>query len=472
MDLLKKVEQTIAAHRMLRPGDRVLVALSGGIDSMTLLSALSALAPALDISLVIAHLDHQMRPDSARDAEFVRHVAQEQRLPFLIQAIDVPAYIAKQHCSPEEGARAVRYRFLERAAKGLQAQAIALGHTRDDQVETFLMRLIRGAGAAGLSGIPAMRAPFIRPLIDCTRREISACAQERHLAYRQDPTNAQLDFLRNRVRHELLPLLSRYNPRIAETLWRTQQRLSQIDRYLESLGQDLLEESVVEHQAETLLLHKEPFKGQPEVLKLYALRAALRRLRGDLRGIDAIHLEALLAEFERRRSGAAIELPDGWRGFNQNSHFLLSRAAGATAQGTFAVCEYLLRSQGETILAEIGWRFRLKSWAKRGRLPAESSPREVGHHLEIDLDYAKIDGPLAVRRRRRGDRFHPLGMEGRKKLQDFFVDEKVPRAERDWVPLVVDRQGIVWVVGWRLSDAYKIVPETKQILHMSAEPLP
>jgi tRNA(Ile)-lysidine synthase len=476
MDLLNKVRQTISAQRMLQPGDRVIVALSGGIDSMTLLEALSELSDSLAISLAIAHLDHQMRPDSGQDAEFVRRVAQQRGLPVLIESINVPSYIAKQHCSPEAGARLMRYRFLERAAKQLKANVIALGHTRDDQIETFLMRLIRGSGTAGLSGIPAVRPPFIRPLIDCTRQEILAFAQKRRLAYREDPTNSQLDFLRNRVRHELLPLLTQYNPNIRSILWRTQQRQSQIDRYLESLAQNLLEKAIVQAQARNLLLDKRPFKGKPEILKLYALRVALRHVRGDLQGIDAIHLEALLAEFERRRSGAEIHLPSSWRGVNQGKNFLLSRAAGAAPQETPDAGEYPLGVPGETVLPEIGWRFQLRltrshGRAKRGRSLARPSQKDLGHHLEIDLDYAKIEEPLAVRRRCRGDRFHPLGMEGRKKLQDFFVDEKVPRAERDRIPLVVDRQGIVWVVGWRLSDAHKIAPETKQVLHITAEPL-
>jgi tRNA(Ile)-lysidine synthase len=471
MDLLKKVKRTISTYQMLHSGDRVLVALSGGIDSMTLLEVLSDLQEPLDMGLAIAHLDHQMRPDSAEDAEFVRRVAAAHGLPAIIRAIDVPAYIRSKSCSSEEGAREVRYRFLEEAAQELQATVIALGHTRNDQVETFLMRLIRGAGVRGLRGIPPVRDRFVRPLIDCTREEISAFARERGLKHREDLTNQQLDLLRNRVRHELLPLLARYNPNIKEVICRTQQTLVQLDRYFDEMAEGLLEQATVRSDKRELLLSKEPLRGQSEMLKHEVLRAALRRVRGDLHSISAIHLNALLVEFERRRSGAQIELPDGWRGINQGDLFLLTHAKRTTetAQGRDEVRVYPVHPEGETILSEIGWRFHL-TFKRNDRLSARSQGKRR-RQFEVDLDYAKIRGPFAVRYRRRGDRFQPFGMRGRKKLQDFFVDEKVSRAERDRIPLLVDQQGIVWVVGWRLDETYKITPETEQILHISAAPL-
>ncbi|HED04929.1 MAG TPA: tRNA lysidine(34) synthetase TilS [Candidatus Fraserbacteria bacterium] len=466
MKLIKQARETIERYRMLRRGDRVLIALSGGVDSLSLLEVLSELRAELGLWLAIAHLDHQLRPGSAHDAELVRQIAQQHGLPAIIEAQNVPEYINSRHCSPEEGARQVRYRFLERAMRQLGANRIALGHNRDDQVETFLLRLIRGAGPAGLAGMPPVRGPFIRPLITCSRADILAFARQRHLSYCQDPTNRELGPLRNRVRQQLLPLLAGYNPQIRETLWRTQQLLGQLDRDLEALARPLLARATLVTRPGELLLDKQALAEQPDSLKLQTLRAALRQVRGDLRGIEAVHLEALLAEFKRRRSGAQIELPGGWLGVNRGAKFLLTRAAPSAPEPPDSG-EYSLRVPGETVLPSLGWRFRT-TLDRLDHSAAALRFSEPERRLEIALDYAKIKKPLAVRLRRQGDRFHPLGMQGTKKLQDFFVDEKLPRSERDRTPLLVDRSGIVWVVGWRLDEAYKLEATTRQVLHIRA----
>jgi len=218
---LGKVRRTIEKHSMLSPGDLVVVAVSGGPDSVCLLSVLNAFARELDLSLHVAHLDHMFRgAASAEEAAFVADLAKDLGIPATVERFDVPAFCRERGLSPQEGARKVRYGFLKQVAHDAEAARIATGHTADDQAETFLMRLVRGAGVSGLSAIPPVRDNIIRPLIDVTREAVLEHLRSTHREFRTDPTNAKPLYARNRFRQEVLPVLKRFNPRIVETLAR------------------------------------------------------------------------------------------------------------------------------------------------------------------------------------------------------------------------------------------------------------
>ncbi|MGQ9602047.1 MAG: tRNA lysidine(34) synthetase TilS [Candidatus Bipolaricaulia bacterium] len=456
-----KVRRTIKEYRMVSPGERVLVAVSGGIDSIVLLYLLYELREELGIALAVGHLDHRIRGEEAQaDAEFVAGEAEKLGLPLILEARDVPAYAEERGLSLEEAAREVRYKFLEEAAAKVGAAKIALGHHRDDLVETLLLNLIRGAGLSGLRGMAPVRGRLIRPLIDCSRAEIAAFAHERGLSYRQDRTNLEKRFLRNRIRMELLPLLEGYRPRVAERLARTAQVLDEAASYLEGLASERLAEMVLARGESELILNREEFLVEEPFLQTLILREAVRRLRGSLRDLEFEHLRKMRELSGQKEGRAELHLPGGLSFLRRGERLILSSKAEPKEARPLAY-EFPLRL-GENTFDQLGWEFTLEEVEPVLELELERAP------LKAMIDGDRINKPLSVRNWRPGDRFRPLGMKGIKKLQDFFVDEKVPREERVWVPLVCDRRGIVWVVGLRLSEDYKVTAGTKRALRITA----
>ena len=460
---------------MLKRGDRVLVAVSGGVDSMVLLQALVELRDEFELSLTVAHLDHRLRPESKEDARFVKQSAEELGLPIVLKAIDVAAFIKKHKFSPEEGAREARYNFLGSAAKKFKADKIALGHTLNDQVETFLMRLLRGAGLEGLRGIPPVRDKFIRPLIECSRKEILKFAQDRKLKFRQDQTNFETKYFRNKIRLSLLPLLERYNPNILQTIARTAELLRQANNYLEAQACERLKAATISCNANSLTLNREELLSQPEIMRELIIRQAIEHVRGDLRKIEFVHVKEILSEIERDKLKAALHLPGGLLFERRAEQILLTKCPKVASK--IQPYEFPLNPERTNLLKEIGWRFDFKRQVRK--LPssqvnkasyklADLQTCKLVNCFEEFIDYDKIKPPLLIRNRRPGDRFTPLGMGASKKLQDFFVDAKVPYDQRDEIPLLCDQGGIIWVVGMRLSDKYKVRPRTKHILKITA----
>lgn len=458
-----RVQQTIERYEMIRRGDRVLVAVSGGVDSMTLLALLRELQEELDLSLTVAHLDHQMRRGSAEDARTVIGQAEMLGLPVIHRDIDVPGYIRDQGLSPEQGAREVRYCFFQEAATEVGASVVALGHNLDDRVETFLINLMRGAGLEGLAGMPPVRHEgdirYVRPLIDCSRQEIHSFASHRGIKYRDDPTNRDPQYLRNRVRRELLPLLRELNPNVHETVGRATETLRRTNEYLRQLARHAYEQALVDEGPGEIALHAGQLKQHGEPIRRYVIREAIRRVKGNLQEIGAVHLEDVLNQIEKGHSGNRIDLPGGVQCRYQGQQVVLTRRP--TEEPPPRYCFPL--EIGANRLDEIGWRFDLE-------VLQGSHPTTV-EGLEGRIDCTKMVEPLVVRNRRPGDRFEPFGFEGTKKLQDFFVDEKVPREKRDKVPLMCDRKGILWVVGYRWSERARVTAETRQTLRVRAKPL-
>jgi tRNA(Ile)-lysidine synthase len=462
--MLEKIRRTIERYEMLRSGDRVVVAVSGGPDSVALLYALYELRDELRIELIAAHLDHKMRPDSQEDARFVAELAELLKLPLIREAIDVPALLQAERLSPEEGARIARYRFLAEAAGERQANVVALGHTLSDRVETFFINLLRGAGLEGLAGMPPVRREcgvrYVRPLIACSRDEILRFLRERRLRYREDPTNRDLRYSRNRVRWELLPLLQELSPSALEVISRASETARSAHEHFQRHVEEAWPDLAVQERDDEITLDRWRLLALDEVVQIYAVREAMRRVRGDLRGIEAVHLETVLEEIRKPRSGTEATLPGGLRLIVQSDRVLLTRKEkGVRAPYCFEL------QLGVNELSEIGWRFELE--VTEGDRP----PPPPGDPLEAHMDFDTIAQPLCVRNRRPGDRFRPLGLGGTKKLQDFFVDEKIPREKRDEIPLVCDRQGILWVIGRRLDERARPAAATRRTLRIRAIPL-
>ena len=313
-----RVRQTIAAHRLLAPRSRVVIGVSGGADSVALLQVLAALQHDWDLALHIAHLDHGLRAESEHDAEFVRTLGTHRHIPTTIERREVSSICSREGWSLEDGARRIRYQFLLDVARRQSASAIALAHTADDQAETVLMRLLRGTGLMGLGAIPFKRPLeevwVVRPLLDVRREDVLAYLERERLTYREDATNADARFVRNRIRHQLLPLLERdYNPNIKGALTQLAEQSRSDYAYLQDAAQRQWKRLANTRQPFEVSLSVAAFLRQPKALQRQLVRQAIQRLRGDLGEFEFRHWLEIEGLFTSRPVGAIVDLPGGLR---------------------------------------------------------------------------------------------------------------------------------------------------------------
>ncbi|MDE2941966.1 MAG: tRNA lysidine(34) synthetase TilS [Chloroflexota bacterium] len=469
--LLDSVERTLTR---LLPGlatRRIVAAVSGGPDSMALLLLLDRLRETLDFDLHVAHADHSLRGEEAReDARFVEDAAQDLGLPVTLGRLDVNALRAGRRMSLEEAAREARYAFLVETASTIGASAIAVGHTTDDQVETVLMHLIRGSGASGLAGMPAIShlqaacsgegVALVRPLLDFTKAETRAYCMLRGVTPREDSSNSSLEITRNRVRLELVPTLERYNPRIRQALLRMSSSAAHDLDFLEQAAGDALRrlEVAAEHD---ITVSRAGFGELHPAVQRHLLRLAYRELAGAAKELTHRHVEDMV-RLSSGRTGAKLELPGGIR-FEVGYDTLRLAPVGAEFPAVPPIeGEYEISVPGETCIG---------AWCVRAELlPPVRDSAAVGSHQAV-LDADRAGRRLCVRSRRPGDRIAPLGMTGTRKVQDVMVDEKIPAAERDGVPLVASENGVVWVVGHRMAHWARVREDTERVLRLDFRPV-
>ncbi len=445
----------------------MVVGVSGGPDSLCLLDCLHHLG----FSLVVAHYDHQLRPDSGEDAHKVAHMAAIRGLPFEQSTGNVAEFAQQEHLSLEEAARILRYRFLFSVARQTGAQAVAVGHTADDQVETVLMHLLRGSGLAGLKGMLAIstyeawdaQIPLARPLLGVWRSEIEAYCREQSLEPLIDSTNQQVTFFRNRLRHELVPVLQAYNPRAKEILLRTAEVLA---------GDWVLVEQAVDQAWQYVLLEVSPGACSADRQKLLSLpiglqRAIIRRmlnvLRPGLRDIDFETVERgvrFLLHPTRSRTqelvqGLSLTWEKGRVILADRSVDLMDERWPWMPPGT----ELVLEIPGQVCLG-VGWAIETERC-----VPPDSF--SAGPVWDAWLNEDALVHPLVVRTARIGERFQPFGLHGRtQKLSDFWINEGVPRKLRGRWPLVCMHDQIAWIPGYRIAEGVKVKDTCKQVVHL------
>ncbi|MDY6918564.1 MAG: tRNA lysidine(34) synthetase TilS [Chloroflexota bacterium] len=461
-----RVLQFIRREALVQGDELLLVGVSGGADSVCLLHVLSSLREELNVELHVAHLDHMLRgADSTADAEYVRELARRLSVRCTVQRRDVEAYQRTHHMSLEEAARGVRYDFYCRLADWLGAKRIVLGHTRDDQVETILMHLIRGAGLAGLRGMKPLSQReceggpvlLVRPLLEVTRAQTQEYCQAQGLQPRCDASNYSPAFLRNRLRHELMPLLQSYNHNIQDALLRMAGAAHADYSYIEEQV-SMVWDRAVEEQPGALVVDAQFVTALHPSLRRHLLRQVLRRVEGDLTDIESVHVEKMM-EALSKPAGKELCLPRGVTLHVGYGTCTVTRLDGDTCPFAALRGEYGLKVPGETMLP--GWSAR--AWI--------TTSRETAHGFAASVDLDECGTDLIVRARKAGERFRPLGMAEEKKLQDFMVDAKIPRAWRDRVPLVCSKEGIVWVVGWRIAHHARVTDSTRRVLHLEFEKL-
>ena len=468
-DFVQQMHRFIAEHQMIKDNETVLVAVSGGADSLALLYGLHTLRSQLRCKLHVGHLNHCLRPDADADAEFVQQYAAHLELSCTIQRAEVPRLVKQWKLSVEAAGRKARYQFYESVCTEVSATKVALGHHQDDIVETVLMNLIRGSGATGLKGIPPVRdIKFIRPLAGFTRQNIEAFLTSIGIVPRHDATNTDTYYLRNRIRRELIPRLARdYNPNIKTGLSRTADVLGAESEYLDTAAREAFETCRIQDPQKNVVLDRVKFRQYHIALQRRMLRQSVSEMLGDMSDLYFAHCDAMLNLVEGDAPNTILSLPNGLRFRRAYQQLIFERKTVETEN--FA---YLIAIVGKTFIEALNTEIT----AELGDVESRGTLALPDGKFEAIFDYDKLRKvfvepsleifPLTVRNRRQGDRFQPYGMRGTKKIKDFLIDAKVPRYERDSIPLLVCGDVILWVIGYTTSDAFKIEPDTRQYLYL------
>jgi tRNA(Ile)-lysidine synthase len=461
-DLVDTVARTVEVHRLLEPGDAVVVAVSGGPDSTALLSALADLAPRWGWRLHVAHLNHRLRPEAAEDAAFVREMAARLGVAVTVEEADVRALAAAQKRSLEDAGRQARYAFFVRVAAAVGARRVATAHTRDDLLETVAMRLLQGAAWEEAGGIPIRRplgpAEVVRPLLMCTREEVLAYLRRRGVSWRDDPTNRDLRYLRNRIRWTVLPALDRRSPALRDVLAEVGRLTAQTSGWLDALAAEAFAREAVAVPGGVRLPVAALVRHAPAVrrrlLRLAVVRVcgtAVRMSRVDEDRAYDVALgrpgrQAAAAGWVVRRDRDAVEV--------------------VTPPPPVASPEYRLPVPGRVRAEALGVEV-IADVVER-----KAVPRLAVEPARVYLDAAAAEGYLVVRTWRQGDRMVPLGLRGSRKVHDIYVDAKVPRWQRSRLPVVTDAAGrILWVVGYRVAEAARVTERSQRVVRLWVERL-
>ena len=456
----------IAQHQMIQRKETVLVGVSGGVDSLALLYALHTLRPQLDCQLHIAHLDHGFRADSAGDAAYVTAQADRLGLPISKDRIDVPQLMRDQKLSAEVAARRARYQFYECVSDRIGATKIALGHHRGDQAETVLMNLLRGAGTSGLKGmLPVRDGKFIRPLLAFSRGEIEDFVAQLGLQPRCDATNYEHNYLRNRVRLDLIPTLERtYNSNVQNALNQTAELLQAESDYLETVAYHAFQACrIASCRSDTVVLDRCLFREHHLALRRRILRLAVAAVFGEVRDLYFNHFESMLTLIEGETPNSVLDLPNGGAFRRAYNRVLIQKTIDR-----YPSFEYEVAVPGQTPFPTLA--AEMIATVVERPMDCVAADKFPDGKFEAVFDLDRLQLPLQLRQRRDGDWFHPFGMQGRKKLKDLLIDAKIPRQERERVPVLMSRDEIIWVVGYRTSEPFKVRAETKRRLYLSYSP--
>ncbi len=484
------VYDTISQYQLLTEKDRIVVGVSGGPDSIALLHILWQLSEKYSLSLCVAHLNHMQRGQESReDAEYTLRFANKLSIPVISEEIDVRAVKEGETkgLPLTDVARKIRYNFFKRVAKEFEADKIAVGHHANDHVETMLINLIRGAGPEGLKGIAPIRKIderllLIRPLIKLSSQQIHQYLSLHQLEFRVDSSNLKPIFLRNRIRLQLLPLLrNEYNPKIDNAFIQLSQLIGVDDDYINETVNHALPQAVIEHKKKMIVLDVDRLLGLHPAIQTRVIRRAIAMIKDDTTGFNYQHIQGIRQLITGVHPQVKLSLPFSISAQREYNHLVIKEESIYRLKQLDGY-EYLIDSHGteeisdlrctiKTDVVPIGILFNDIEYIKKHpplecRYPIQDAKHPIA--LRAYFDYEQVTPPLTLRCRKNGDKFQPYGMQGRKKIKDFFIDMKLPMDTRNRMPLLVDKKGnILWVIGLRINEQVKITNKTQKVLVVS-----
>ena len=450
------VRKTINKHEMIDRFDKIVIGVSGGHDSMTLLYVLESLKKELEFEIVVAHINHGIRGDeSDGDEQYVKTISEQLELPFYSCKVNMDEY-AKQHkMTSEESGREIRYDFFRKILKSVGGTKIAVAHNKNDQAETLIMRFMRGTGIDGLRGMEFKTKNIIRPLLEVERNDIEKYCEELSLSPRIDRTNAMPIYGRNKVRLELIPYIEEtFNSGIINTLSRTSEIMKKDSDFLMNYSNEKYLEVLKGSNPSSVVLDIKKMSTLHEAIKTRVIRHGIESLNSNLKGIEKKHIEDILKLINMDKTGKKINITNNIIVKISYGDLVLEKNTNIEKLSF----SYKLEVGSTKSIDELNSKIKARVYF------LGSTNIDFNNNLVKCFDYDNIKSEIYVRNRRNGDKFTPFGMNGSKKLKDFFIDEKIPKEVRNQVPLVLDGEDIIWVVGHRISEKYKVSSNTKNVL--------
>lgn len=455
---MEKVYYYIEKHNMINTNEKVIVGVSGGADSLCLLFVLLEYRKKVPFTLLVVHVEHGIRgEESLADASYVERICRENEIWFTCISCDVPRLAGEQKISVEEAARLARYQAFEKVKKEQQADKIAVAHNQNDQAETMLFRFARGTGIAGAGGIRPVNGCIIRPLLTCSRKEIEAYLQDRNICWREDASNADTEYTRNCLRHHVLPVLEReVNERTVMHLAALAEEMQQVQVYMEKQAKKQADQCVSQSGTGRWSLDIRAFEQAEPIMQSYLLREILRRTGHPMRDVSRVHIEAVRA-LAQGQSGRMTVLPGGTEVRREFGELLFAVDKEKQRLPEKTKTDVPIVIPGERKTSQGRFVFRV--------FPYENQIILQKRYTKW-LDYDKINTDILLRTRRAGDFLTVNAQGGTKKLKRYFMEEKIPAGERENILLLAAGNEILWVVGYRINEAYKVTPQTKWILEI------
>lgn len=467
--MLDKIKNYIREYNMINEGDRIVVGVSGGADSVCLFHVLMELMPIYSLALYVVHINHGIRMEEAdKDEAFVKDLCNQYKVPFHSVKVNVAELAKNEGLSEEEAGRIVRYQEFYQVYENNKCNKIAIAHNKNDNAETILFHMFRGAGLKGLSGIPPIRNEIIRPLLHVEREEIENYLNEKDKKYCIDSTNLTHDYSRNIIRNQILKIAKdNINGKAIENINRAGNHIKEVNDYLEKKIEDSFSYVVTYNQEHNrYIIPNQLFKKEERIIQKGIIRKVLYLLSNSLKDIDFLHIELLLALFDKE-VGKSIDLPYNLIAIKEYENVVI------TLKDNLELYSY--QRDKYPMLVEVGdfkeeyfipytnqvIRFKLLPYKKNMIIPQNGYTKW--------FDYDKIKNTVLIRTRLKGDYIEIDAKGSKKKIKSLFIDDKIPREERDYLPLIADGSHIMWIVGGRMSEGYKISGDTKLILEISLD---
>ncbi len=456
MTLLEKVARFIQDNHLIAGHDKILLAVSGGLDSVALLDIFSRLKSELKLELAVVHVHHGIRGDEAdEDLEFVKSLSKEYNLPFYKKKVAAKTFAKSKKLSLEESARILRYQAFEEFLTKSKFSKLATAHTANDQAETVMDHFLRGSGSLGMQGMQKKRGVFIRPLLELAREDLERYAEENKLTFREDSSNEDLKFRRNRIRRELIPYLEEhFNPNLIATLNRTARIFSETESVLESVSEEAFKSLVSLQKKNEIILEIEGFLGYFKSIQKYVLFRACKALEINRNDLSFDKLDKLLGVIAERKAGKRIDINKDFQLLVDHDCILITGKAPNQIPG-FKFD--LLKSSA----------LKFGAYELRWSISKKEEPVEFNKNKQIEfLDFDKTGHSLCVRTFHPGDRFIPLNFNGQKKIADYFSDRKIPHRLREVTPILESPAGIVWLCGHCIDNRFRVRKKTEKLLKL------